>query len=339
MTTIATTTVQRRAAALVAAATMALGAVLVAVPAPGAAVATPLSAAQGRSDLPSSYLVSEGPGVLPEGIEVTPAGRIYVTSSGTGDVYAGSVGSADMQVFATGASASRSSALGIHTDARGRVFVASPSAIDVYSPDATLLARRSLPDGTDAYLNDLAITSEAVYVTDSAGATVWRMALQGEDIGQLDPWLDANSTMPSFEPGWFYLNGIVASPDGSRLLVSAQGLGALIRVETRSAAAEFVTTDGRWFGNFGPDGMVLEGDVVHGVLNYGAPEAGQGLYVARLAPDWRTASVLAADTDSDFSSPTTVAASHDRFLVVNSQLDTAPGAPPWTVVAVPDPLD
>jgi sugar lactone lactonase YvrE len=284
--------------------------------------------------------VSEEWGVLPEGIEVTPAGRMYVTSSATGDVHVGSVGSATMSTFARGSDVGRASALGVHADARGRVFVASPSGVDVYSPGGELLARRGVASGEVAstYLNDLVITSDAVYVTDSANALVWRMGLQGNAIGELRPWLRARELMPSFEPGWFYLNGIVASPDGSGLLVSAQGLGALIRVDTESADAEFVVTDGSAFGNFGPDGMVLDGDVVRGVLNYGAPAAGQGLYVARLDPEWRTASVVAATTDAGFSTPTTVAASGDRYLVVNSQLDTAPGNPPWTVVAVPDPL-
>jgi sugar lactone lactonase YvrE len=96
----------------------------------------------GRSDLPSTYVVSEEQGVLPEGIEVTPAGRIYVTSSGTGDVHVGSVGSATMRTFARGSEVGRSSALGVHADARGRVFVASPSGVDVYSSDGELLARR-----------------------------------------------------------------------------------------------------------------------------------------------------------------------------------------------------
>ena len=294
----------------------------------------------GRSDLPNTYVVSQEPGVLPEGIEVTPAGRIYVTSSATGDVYVGSVGSATMSTFARGSDVGRASALGVHADARGRVFVASPSGVDVYSPSGELLAQRraAADEVTSTYLNDLVITSDAVYVTDSANALMWRMGLQGNAIGELRPWLRARELMPSFEPGWFYLNGIDASPDGSRLLVSAQGLGALIRVDTEAAAAEFVVMDGSVFGNFGPDGMALEGDVVHGVLNYGAPDTGQGLYVARLDPEWRTGSVVAATTDADFSTPTTVASSGGRYLVVNSQLDTAPGSPPWTVVAVPDPL-
>jgi sugar lactone lactonase YvrE len=227
---------------------------------------------RGRSNPPSTYVVSQEPGILPEGIDVTPSGRIYVTSSGTGDIHVGSLGSPTMRTFARGADADRGSALGIHADQRGRVFVASPSTVDVYTPDGEVLTRRAVPsDAGQTYLNDLAITHDAVYVTDSANALVWRMSLEGNQIGELEPWFRARSLMPPFEPGWFYLNGIVTSDDGSRLLVSAQGLGALIRVETGSAAGEFVETDGNAFGNFGPDGMVLEGDVVRGVLNYGAP--------------------------------------------------------------------
>jgi sugar lactone lactonase YvrE len=307
--------------------------------APGAGAAAP-SAGPGRSDLPSTYVVSTAQGVLPEGIEVTPAGRILVTSSATGDIFVGSVGSPTMQTLASGAAQGRTSALGVHTDPRGRIFVASVSGIDVLRADGSLLARRAVPQdhAATAYLNDLVITHDAVYVTDSNEALVWRAPLLGNEIGDLEPWLDANALMPDFQPGWFYLNGIAASPDGQRLLVSAQGLGALIRVDVASRDASFVDMDGSVFGNFGPDGMLLRGDVVRGVLNYGAPEAGQGLYAARLSDDWRSGTVVTHDTTAAFSSPTTVARSGDRYLVVNSQLDTAPGTPPYTVVAVPDPL-
>lgn len=295
---------------------------------------------RGRSDLPGTYVVSMSEGVLPEGIDVTPTGRILVTSSANGDVFVGDVAAPTMSILASGAEQGRTSALGVHADSGGRVFVAHPDGFDVLDTSGALVARRTVPADRAgaAYLNDLAITHDAVYVTDSNQAIVWRASLVGNRIGELEPWLDAGALRPDFQPGWFYLNGIVASPDGRRLLVSAQGLGALIRVEVRTGDASFVVMDGSIFGNFGPDGMVLTGDVVRGVLNYGAPETGQGLYAARLSEDWRSGSVLTRVTDARFSTPTTVARSGDRYLVVNSQLDTAPGAPPWTVVAVADPV-
>jgi hypothetical protein len=292
-------------------------------------------------DVPDTYIVSDdAPGLLPEGIATTRSGRIYVTSSGTGDVFVGHVTSPTMRVFARGGAAGRSSALGVHVDPVGRVFVVSPDSVDVYSPDGDLLLHRtvSLP-GQATYLNDLVITATAVYVTDSVNALVWRAPIHQGRLGELRSWVDVHALMPDFEPGWFYLNGIVASPDGRHLLVSAQGLGALIRVDVPTGVPGFLTIDGSRFGNFGPDGMILEGDRVVGVLNYGAPMGAQGLYVARAGKDWTTATVIAATTDAGFSTPTTVAASAGRFLVVNSQLDDAPGIPPWTVVAVPDPVD
>ena len=97
----------------------------------GPSAGAQLAPEAGRSDLPSTYVVSEEPGVLPEGIEVTPTGRIYVTSSATGDVHVGSVGSARMSTFARGSDVGRSSAHGVHPDARGPVFVATPSGVDV----------------------------------------------------------------------------------------------------------------------------------------------------------------------------------------------------------------
>ena len=285
--------------------------------------------------------MSEEPGVLPEGIEVTPTGRIYVTSSATGDVHVGSVGSATMSTFARGSDVGRASALGVHADARGRVFVASPSGVDVYSPSGELLARRgaAADEVASTYLNDLVITSDAVYVTDSANALVWRMDLRGNVIGELRPWLRARELMPSFEPGWFYLNGIVASPDGSRLLVSAQGLGALIRVDTEAAASR-VRRDGRQrLRQLRPRRDGARAATSSAASSTTArPTPGR----ASTSPDWTRSGAPA-----QWWPPRRTRASRHRrrwlpsggrYLVVNSQLDTAPGSPPWTVVAVPDPL-
>lgn len=58
--------------------------------APGPAVAR---------DLPDTYVVSRAPGVLPEGIAVTPDGTLYVSSDGTGALYRGHIGHPELRPF------------------------------------------------------------------------------------------------------------------------------------------------------------------------------------------------------------------------------------------------
>jgi sugar lactone lactonase YvrE len=186
----------------------------------------------------------------------------------------------------------------------------------------------------EPFLNDLVVTHDAVYVTDSTNAVVWRATLRGPGIGQLQRWLDVRPLVPGLPPQYFFLNGIDATPNGKTLIVSSQGLETVIRVDVATREARIVDLAG---ASFGPDGLVLRGTTIYAVLNYAAP-AGQGVYVARLNDDLTAGTVVARVIGPSFDSPTTLALHDGRVYVVNSQLDHPPGTPPYTVVTVPDPL-
>ncbi|OYO00897.1 SMP-30/gluconolactonase/LRE family protein [Enemella evansiae] len=276
----------------------------------------------------TELVVSSQPGTLPEGIEVAPNGRVYVTGSGDGDVYVSDPSRpGQLVLLADGATQGRTAALGIERDQRGRLWVAAVDHVDLLDRSGRLLQRIDLPDGgADSYLNDLTVTRDAVYVTDSNTAVVWRIPLTGNEIGTMERWLDLTTVFP-YPVYYFYLNGIVASPDGQRLLVASQGLGVLFRIDVATRGATIVDSGD---SSFGADGMVLQGDTVYGVLNYEAPEGKQGVYRGVLSADWTTMTVTPVDT-TGFDSPTTLALHRGRFYVVNSQLDRAPGTPPYTV--------
>ena len=299
-------------------------------------VAVPAAQADGnRHDrLPHRYVVAEVPGALPEGIGLGPQGVFYVTSSGTGAVYRGTLAQARLRLFAPPGSAGRSSALGVHVDPAGRVFVAGSTALDVYHPSGRLIAHRPAPPGPvgAASLNDLVITSDAVYVTDFANPIVLRATRHGDRIGPLTPWLDLSSVAPELPAPYWFLNGIVAAGGGRTLLVSSQGLGRLLRVDVRRRRAVEVNLGAV---TFAADGLQLRGRTLYAVLNYEPPN-GQGVYVVRLGAGLRTGRLVAAVTDRDVAldSPTTLALARSRLLVVNSQLDHSPGEPPYTVTAV-----
>lgn len=289
----------------------------------------------GVGRLPQRYVVSASPGVLPEGIGLGRHGHFYVTSSATGAIYQGRLDRARLRLFAPAGSAGRTSALGVHTDGIGRVFVAGSTALDMYSPSGQLLAHRPAPAGVvgPASLNDLVITSDAVYVTDFANPVVLRAPLSRHRVGALQPWLDLRTVEPGLPAPYWFLNGIVAATDQRTLLVSSQGLGRLLHVDLPSRRVQVVDLGP---GTFAADGMELHGRTLYAVLNYNPP-AGQGVYVADLAPDLLSGRVVAAVTDrfAEFDSPTTLALDrHGRVLVVNSQLDHPPGTPPYTVTAV-----
>lgn len=276
---------------------------------------------------PTTYVVSTTPGDTPEGIEVTRNGTIYVTSVGTGAVYRGTVRKPTLKPFLPAGSDGRTSATGVHVDRWGRVLVAGASTSKLYMYDARgrLLAIRPAAEGS--FLNDFTFTKDAVYVTDSAHNQIWRASLTRDGIGRLKPWL----TRDKIQPKPYFLNGIVN--DGRTLLVGEQGQNVTYRIDLRTKAVTPVEITGA-NGILSGDGYLLEGRRLYAVYN-----AGGGKYVTRLAllnGDSTKAQVLDESLPgATNSTPTTVARDGNRLLWVNSQLDAAPGTPPYTVSVVP----
>ncbi|MFH8574588.1 hypothetical protein OHB11_01995 [Streptomyces zaomyceticus] len=292
--------------------------------APGPAVAR---------DLPDTYVVSRAPGVLPEGIAVTPDGTLYVSSDGTGALYRGHIGHPELRPFPARGLEQRPSSLGVHTDRRGRVFSVGGASLTVHDRHGRLLATRTAGGGPlgGSDLNDLVVTKDAVYVTDWANPVVYRAEIRGGTPGPLEPWLDIRAAFPRFPPQYWLLNGIVANEAGTTLLVASNGTEAVWRIDT---ADKDVTRLDLGEQSFGPDGMVLRGRTLYAVLNHGAPH---GVYIARLDAELRTGTVTHRLTGEPFDLPTTLARHGCRLYVVNSQLDEPPGRPPYTVSAVDDP--
>ena len=266
-------------------------------------------------DRPSTYVVSTTPGDTPEGIAITRDGTMYVTSVGTGAVYRGSTSQPNLRPWLPAGSDGRTSATG-----------ASTSKLYLYDARGRLLAVRKASDGS--FLNDFAITADAVYVTDSAHNQIWRAPLTSRGLGELEPWL----TRDKIQPTPYFLNGIVT--DGRTLLVGEQGQDVTYRIDLLSKQVSTLEITGA-NGILSGDGYLLEGSRLYAVYN-----AGGGKYVTRLAwlnRDWTKAGILADSLPgAPNATPTTLARDAGRLLWVNSQLDVAPGTPPYTVSVVPE---
>ncbi len=309
--------------------------VLALVVAVAVATMAPAAAAHHR---PVEYVVSDQPGVLPEGIAIQRDGTMYVTSDATGALFRGDVDDPEMQPFDASGATDRGTSLGVHTDRAGRIWSVGGDTLTVHGRSGRLLTTRTAAGGPlgPADLNDLVLTPHAVYVTDWANPFVYRAQVHGTRVGALQPWLDVRPAFPGFPAEFWLLNGIVADPSGRTLLVASNGTEAVWRVDT--ATGDMAQLD---LGeqSFGADGMVLAGRRLYAVLNYGAPP---GVYVARLDRGLRsgrvTHEILTDATGQPFDLPTTLARHDGRIYVVNSQNDEPPGTPPYTVSAVRDPV-
>ena len=292
---------------------------------------------------PTSYVLP-GEAVLPEGIDVAPDGTFYVASAGTGTIYRGHVTQPRTHPFLPGGRDGLDAAGGVRRDGRGRLFVAGFTRVEdgvesmlfVYDQLGRLVTIRLAPVA-DAQFNDLALTRDAVYITDSQLQVVYRAALRGPAIGEVEPWVDLNDHSPA-SPQGRRLSGVVADPEGRVLLVADTLGGALYRIDTATQAVQTVD-----LGESGlnADGVLLEDTALYAVA-YTQPDDGTPvraeICVVRLSRDLASGAVVTCVTDPSFDAPSGLARDGDRLLAVNSQLSHPPGAPPFIVSAIPDPL-
>lgn len=271
-----------------------------------------------------------GDAVFPEGITEGPGSSFFVGSLGDGTIFRGDLATGSMSVWLGPDGDGRTSIAGLDVDRHGRLLACAIDTGELYAYDlssAELVARQRFPVDGDAepQPNDVVVSGDTAYVTDTRRSVVWRVPAGADGVGA--PEVLADLSGPEWPEG-LYLNGIVASPDGSLLLVAAQGTGHLWRVPTDGSKVEAVALDGYVFN---ADGMLLAGDVVYGVTNRGESwdDVTFAVSALRLAADWRSGVLLGELTDPGWSSPTTLAHVDGKLLVVCSQLKARrTGTPP-----------
>lgn len=263
-----------------------------------------------RIDLP--------PGWMPEGITAGAGTTIYVGSLAGGAVWAGDVrtGKGEVRVPAWGGAAT-----GVDYDEAGdRLWVAGgpTGTVRVYDASSGDLLRQYLfsPAG---FLNDLVVTEDAVYVTDSFNA--WLDVIPLGANGEL-PAVGDVTTLPlsgiDFEAGQFNANGIVAARGW--LIVVDSFEGELFRVDPATGDATEIATGDASVAN--GDGLELLGSALYVVRNFN-----QLVEVLRLGPGLESATpvdtLTAADAPAGLSVPTTAAVQAGRLWVVNARFGIA----------------
>lgn len=268
-------------------------------------IASPVSAASpfpSRIDLPSGW--------MPEGVTAGRGTTIYVGSLAGGGVWAADVrtGHGRQLVPHWGGAAA-----GVEYEARAdRLWVAGgpTGTVRVYDASSGDLLREYTfsPAG---FLNDLVVTGDAVYVTNSFNS--WLDVIPLGRHGRL-PDVGATTTLPLtgivFEPGQFNTNGIVATSQA--LIVVDSVTGGLFRVDKTTGAATEIPTGGTSVTN--GDGLELHGRTLYVVRNQD-----QIVEVFRLDGRATTAIPRATLTSPDLSVPTTAAFQAGRLWVVNAR--------------------
>jgi hypothetical protein len=286
-----------------------------------AAAAGPAAAAApgpNRIDLPNGW--------APEGITAGTGTTVYVGSLANGAIYQADVRTGDGSVLVDGIAGKL--AVGVEYDAEvNRIWVAGGPAGEVRVYDAAsgaLLQTYSFaPAG---FLNDLVVTEDAVYVTDSGIQQLDVIPLG--DGGVLPDPTDVE-TLPlsgdglAFDPAAFNANGIVAARGW--LIMVQSNTGQLWRIgPATGAATEIALGDGVDVA-FG-DGLELQGSTLYVVQNQL-----NRVEIFRLGAGLASASLQGIVSSADLSVPTTAAFVTGSLFAVNARFGTpvTPDTPYW----------
>jgi hypothetical protein len=226
-------------------------------------------------------------------------------------------------VLAAGAQGRAS--LGIaYEAARNRLWVAGGGPgfgvgvgdVRVYDASSGALLATFLPPRAVGALNDVAITPDAVYVTDSFNAQLVKIPQPAD--GSLPPTNSATLLPVTGDfvqtPNAANLNGIVYK--SGVLIVAQSSTGKLFRVDPDTGTAKEVDLGGVSLGAV--DGLELVGHTLYAVRNSNV------VTVVRLGSQLATGTVLGDITDPGLDISTTGTVAAGRLWVVNARFGTGP---------------
>jgi hypothetical protein len=266
-----------------------------------------------RIDLPN--------GSFPEGIESGRGTSFFVGSMTDGTIWRGDFRTGSLSVLAPGDPGLASA--GIAYEARhNRIWVAGVGPMlvgrgDVRVYDASsgaLLATYQVPGV--ALMNDVAVTRDVVYVTDSGFPQLVVIPLGRH--GSLPPPSAATTLQLGGDfvqtPG-FNLNGIIAN--NGALLVDQSSTGELFRVDPSTGVADELDLGGASLGY--TDGLELVGHKLYVVRPFE-----NRVTLVSLGADMTRGVVLGDLTDPSLDIPSTATVAAGRLWAVNLRFTTPP---------------
>ncbi|MDQ4007487.1 MAG: hypothetical protein M3211_05270 [Actinomycetota bacterium] len=259
------------------------------------------------------------PGLRPEGVTSDRDSTFYVGSLGDGRVVTGDLSTGRTHVLVPGVDGRV--AVGMQHDRRhDRLWVAGgpTGAVTAYDAGSGEELGRWVTPGS-VFLNDVAVTRDAVYVTDSGRQRLVVVPLG--DRGAL-PATDGATTLPltgdlEVDPAAFNANGIRALREDTLVLVQSN-TGTLFLVDAATGTTDAVEmTEGALAGG---DGLELGAGRLF-VVRGGGDDT---VAVVRLDDGGTTAAVEQVVRDAAFDVPTTATFADGELWAVNARFDTEP---------------
>ncbi len=284
-----------------------------------AAILTATLASCNLLNLPAGGVTSytlPGNAVYPEGIAHRDGSQtFYVGSTTDGTIFRGTLGQKATEVFLPPVS-ERPTAIGMKVDEQGRLYVSGGGSGKVFVYDTatkSLIKEFATPATSATFINDVTLTPDAAYFTDSQRPVLFRLGRSASGLQTLEPWLDFTGTALQYQSG-FNLNGIASTPDGQTLIVVQSNTGKLFRITVADKSVSEIDLGGNTVKN--GDGILLSGQTLYVVRNQDVV-----IVPVKLSADFSSGTLGTPFSDASLRYPTTIAQEGGRLLVVNSQFN------------------
>jgi sugar lactone lactonase YvrE len=259
-------------------------------------------------------------GWQPEGVVTGRGPIIYSGSLATGAIYAADLRTGEGSILVQGQPGRV--AVGLSFDQRTNyIFAAGGRTGQAYVYDAATgeeVAAFTFTSAEGTFINDVIVTRDAAYFTNSQRSEIYRVALGPGGSVPTDGTFGTITLSGDFAPViGFNLNGIEATPNGKTLIVVQSATGLLFQVDPVTGVTTTINLGGAKVNN--GDGLLLQGSKLYVVQN----RLNQ-IAVINLASDLGSGTIVETITDSDFAVPTTVAAFGNRLYAVNARFGTTP---------------
>jgi sugar lactone lactonase YvrE len=274
----------------------------------GATATAGAAAFPDQIDLPNDF--------APEGIAIGRGNTFYTGSLSLQGIWRGDLRTGDGALLVQGGGPF----VGMKVDAADRLWVAGGPAGNGHVFDATtgdaLMTFQLAPTGEATFVNDVAVTADAAWFTDSFRGVIYRVDLGTGQISEVDL-----TALAPAEANVFRLNGIDATPNGTWLIAVNSTEADLYRID---ASTEDVVAIDTGEEPVAGDGILLAGRTLYVVRNQ------DHVAKIRLAPDLSSGAVV-DELSGDFDVPTTIARHGSSLYVVNARFGTTdePPVPYW----------
>jgi sugar lactone lactonase YvrE len=258
-------------------------------------------------------------GWRPEGVVTGRGPVIYSGSLANGAIYAANLRTGAGQIIVPGQSGRV--AVGLGFDSRTNFIFAAGGPTGkayVYDAHTGALVQEYTLTAPGTFVNDVIVTRDAAYFTDSFRAVYYRVPLGPGGRLSASSAVETITLTGEYQqvPG-FNANGIEATSNGKALIIVNSSSGLLYRVEPLSGVATVIDLEGASVS--AGDGLRLRGNTLYVVRN----QLNQ-IAVIKLMGDLSSGKVVDTITNPNFDVPTTIAVFGNALYVVNARFTTPP---------------